>query len=340
MKINANSAMVWATMLKVKLPELDYGRGVGMQKRVGPWLVFLWLLCASPVLQAQSTGAWSGVLEEYFQASRPSKGLYYNESWLELRHRISKDWKVILTYDHGPDDFTFDANYLEYDQPWGYVKGGRLRTSFGFGQWSDTNYNVIFQDPLIRQGSVLPTVGLDREDVGLEGRFNVGLEQVTLGVLDIHPNKLQVNPEDMDHLFGRYQTQWGQLIVGADAIVKSLDHGDDDGNLYGIDFRWTHPHLLMRGEYVRGDSHLYQSNGWYVDVTYRPAHLYRTELGIRQESFGIVGTGDRSDLTTVGARQVFGSSVTCNLNFGFGKATADVESMRGWSFETVYFIHF
>jgi plastocyanin len=152
------------------------------------------------------------------------------------------------------------------------------------------------------------------------------------GVQDIHPIKLQMTPEDIDHLFGRHQSKLGQLIVVADAIVRSLDHVHNDGNLYGLNFRWTRPLLLMRADYVRGDSDLNRTDGWYKDATYHGSHLYRKEPGIRQESFGIVGTGARSDFATVGVRQVLGNSVTCNLNFGFGRATADVESKRGMVF--------
>jgi hypothetical protein len=283
---------------------------------------------------------WSGVLENYFQAARPNHGLFFAESWLELRNRLSNDWKVILTYDYQPGDFTFDANFLEYDQPDMYVRLGRLRSNFGFGQWSDTNYNVEIADPLIRQDPILPNLGLDRLDIGAEYQKNFGLWQVTVSDLDVDTGPVQMQPEDMNWQQGRLQRQFGDIIVGLNGLVKEFDPRNPAGAMYSVDFRWASPQLLARGEFIRGAAPGFSSEGYYVDLTYRLSRLFRTELGARNEAYDVLGTGQRSFLTTVGVRQLVGKSVTLNVNYIFGKANGDFIDMPGWSFEASYFLHF
>ena len=296
--------------------------------------------CFASVAVGQSSSPWSGVLENYFQATRPTQGLAFSESWLEVRDRISSNWRAIITYDYTPGDFTFDANYLEYDQPDMYVRLGRFRSDFGFGQWSDTNYNVEIADPLIRQDPILPGLGLNRLDIGAEVQKNFGQWQVTVSDLDVDTGPVQMQPEDMNWQQGRLQTQVGQVILGANGLVKQFSPLSHSGSMYSADFRWTTTQLIARGEFVRGAAPGFSTEGYYVDLSYRLPGLFRTELGARNEAYDVLGSGQRTSLTTVGVRQIVGSSVTLNLNYAFGTAFGDFSTMPGWSFEAVYFVHF
>ena len=298
------------------------------------------ILVSAARAQFLTSTPWTGVLETYFQAARPTKGAFYSEDWLELRNRVSNDWKVVLTYDYQPGDFTFDANFVEYDQPDLYVRMGRFRSDFGFGQWSDTNYNVEIGDPLIRQDPILPNLGLDRLDVGAEVQKNFGQWQLTVSDLDVDTGPIQMQPENMSWQQARLQSQVGPVILGANGLVKGLDPHNPSGAMYSTDFRWTTPQFRARGEFVSGDAPGYSTKGYYVDLTYRLSKLFRTELGVRNEAFDVLGSGQRTSLTTVGVRQIVGNSVTFNLNYVFGQAYGDFTYMPGWSLQAVYFVHF
>ena len=50
---------------------------------------------------------------------------------------------------------------------------GRVLSDFGFGQWTDTHYNVEISHPVIRQDSILPSLGLNRLDVGIESHQSI-----------------------------------------------------------------------------------------------------------------------------------------------------------------------
>lgn len=300
----------------------------------------VYLLASNAQGQFLTQTPWTGVLETYFQATKPSKGLSYSEDWLEIRNRLSNDWKVVLTYDYQPGNFTFDANFVEFDQPDMYVRLGRFRSDFGFGQWSDTNYNVEISDPLVRRDPVLPNLGLDRLDVGAEVQKNFGLWQVTVSDLDVDTGPVQMQPEDLNWQQARIQTQMGPVIIGANGLLKGLSPKDSSGAMYSGDFRWASPQFRARGEFIRGDSPAYSTEGYYIDLTYRFSKLFRTELGLRNEAFEVKGSNERTSLTTVGVRQIVGSSVTLNLNYIFGRAFGDFTDLPGWSFEAVYFVHF
>lgn len=301
-------------------------------------VAFLITSCISG--QSSTSTPWSGVLETYLQAARPTQGLFYSEDWLEVRKRMSDDWRVVLTYDYQPGNFSFDANFVEYDQPDMYLRLGRIRSDFGFGQWSDTNYNVEIADPLIRQDPILPNLGLNRLDIGVELQKDFGLWQLTVSDLDVDTGPVQMQPEDMNWQQARLQTQVGPVILAANVLVKEFDLQGPGGEMVSGDFRWTTPQLRARGEFVRGAAPGFSTEGYYVDLTYRFSKLYRTELGARNEAYDVLGSGRRTSLTTFGVRQIVGSSVTLNLNYTFGNAFGDFETMPGWAFQAVYFVHF
>jgi hypothetical protein len=104
----------------------------------------------------------------------------------------------------------------------------------------------------------------------------------------------------------------------------------------GLDFRWSRPSLILRGELVTGDVPGGSPRGYYLDALYRPAGLHRGTLVGRVESSRGRG-GDESTYRrqTIGLKWDLGHGTVAAINQVF--ETPDTESSRQGT--TIYIWH-
>jgi hypothetical protein len=262
-------------------------------------------------------------------------------SWAELRARLTKNWSAVWS---GNDSLNanagFDESYIRYETDKGSIRAGRLRTSFGFSDWSELFYTGFNHKPLVREMRIVGTSTLDRDDSGAEVTANFGALQVQASVLDIATGKQQFTPNRADH-----GTITGQYSIGNWTLgLVALDKNDGSEKVYGGNFRYTLPHWIFKGEAFEGVGPN-SGTGAYIDATYRIPSLPRTQLVARYEQVRVAGSDAPTTLNTLGIRHVFNQYLTANLNYGWGKELdyspyASNLGLDGWTARLLFQVHF
>lgn len=282
----------------------------------------------------------NGVAETYWLANPNVKGAYEQLTWAEIKARISDHWSATWSgIDYG-SIASYDESYVRYETETGSIRVGRLRTSFGFSDWSDYYYTGINHKPLVREVSLVGNTRLDRDDTGAEGTTNYGPLQLQGALIDTYPTRAQVGPDKLDHATGTAQYGLGHLILGVDAMAKT----DFSQKLYGANFQYTVPHWLFKGETFEGIGPG-SGSGSYVDATYRIPFLVRSELCARFDEVRVAGSDAQTQLQTIGFRYIFNKNLTANLNYGWGKeleysAYTDNLGLGGWTARVMFQVQF
>jgi hypothetical protein len=265
------------------------------------------------VARAQTQPTVSGVAETYWLADNNVRGAYVALTWAEIKARISDHWSATWSASDYGSISAYDESYVRYETDMGSIRAGRLRTSFGFSDWSEYYYTGINHIPLVRQVNLVDETRLNRDDSGAEATANLGPLQLQAALIDTSITKAQVGPDSLDHATTTAQYGFGSLILGVNALTKT----DFAQKVYGGNFRYTIPHWLFKGEYFEGIGPG-NGSGSYVDATYRIPFLVRSELCARAEQVRAPGSYEQAQLETIGFRYIFNKNLTANLNYGWG----------------------
>lgn len=281
-----------------------------------------------------------GVLETYFRMNRLTPGAIHQMTWGEFNYRPVSNLKLTYSFTVMPEDHTLDETCAAWDGPNVLVRAGRIRTSFGFSDWSDLRYTGFNHVPLIRSQRISDATSLNRDDSGVEVTTNVGTVQIQAAALDTSIAIEQITPDNIDTGMLRLQAPVGPFIVGLDSL-RSLRH---EQGVYGFDLRYTTPHLTSRAEYFSGNGKT-SAQGYYADIQYRLPGLPRTQLVGMTEWFDKKTSDKRTMLHTVGLRQVVTPNFTLNVNYGWGGGLDNVASIRmqgldNWSARALFQIQF
>lgn len=279
------------------------------------------------------------VLETYFLASEDAKGFAHNLSWGEMNVRFDPRWKATFSFTKMPTREMYDELCLAYEAPGGQiVRVGRIRTAFGFSDWSELYYNGFNHRPLVRSQPLVDGLRLNRDDSGVEVTFGGPQLQIQAAVLDPEVTAYQVGPTRLRAGTLRAQAEVGEALVALDV----LSFFGDDRRIYGLDARWTTPRLLVRAEAYAGAGGRFNARGYNLDAAYRLPHLSRTQLVARTESMEL-RTG-ALQVHTFGVRHLLTETVGLNLNYGWvegrNPGNLGTRAPERWSLQATYRVSF
>lgn len=268
------------------------------------------------------------------------KGAYNQLNWADLRARIDKHWSATWSGYDRQGIAGYDETYARYEIDNASIRAGRMRTSFGFSDWSELWYNGFNHLPLVREFNIVGKTRLDRQDSGAEATANFGRLQLQAAEIDTTPTKEQVGPDKVNYTTVTAQYGFGSLIAGGEMLTEN----DGSEKVYGATFRYTYPHFLVRAEMFQGVGP-YSGQGGYADVTYRLPTTTRTELVARYDQIRAAGSDAPTQLQTVGIRQILSRYVQVNLNYGWGKeldysSYAESLCLAGWTARVMFQVQF
>jgi hypothetical protein len=201
------------------------------------------------------------------------------------------------------------------------VRGGRFRPPFGIYNASDHAYSGFLRAPLVRyeEYSLLSNNQLEQ---GAD--LVVGIPRFTVEAALGAPGDVGevVRRSGLDTVV-RAQGYYGPLIAGVSYMrtqpSQTAPVTDEHNHVTGVDLRWTHAGVQLRGEWVSG--HPFgtgTSIGWYAD-----AIVHRTIMGpvtavlrVERLDFQDVESGSDEYLSrqTIGARVNLGGGIALQVN--------------------------
>jgi hypothetical protein len=190
------------------------------------------------------------------------------------------------------------------------IRAGRFRTPFGISSGSDHAYSGFLRAPLVRYEEYSPLSNYFLEH-GAD--LVVGVPRLTVEAAVGAPADVgaAVRRPGLDTVV-RVQGYHGALIVGASHIrtspARSALVAPGRTDLTGIDVRWMHGGVQLRGEWMTGrpfDGTT--SAGWYADVLVHRAFMGPVTAVARVEKLDDEGV--REELDAYLRRQTFGARV-------------------------------
>jgi hypothetical protein len=218
------------------------------------------------------------------------------------------------------DDTEFHEAYGEWGRGTRRVRLGRFQIPFGIYNRSELYYSGLVLDPLVQY---YPFRGpqLGRSKQGLSFLWAEGSWQFE-GALFGNGDGLSAFVPSRGEGSIRVQHYSGPLIIGLNAL---REHARDPGggelrtaHFLGLDFRYSRPALILRGELVSGRLPGGSPRGYFVDLLYHPAVLDRATFVARTEFVrGQPGNGRSYRRHTVGLKWGLAPGTTVALNQAF-----------------------
>lgn len=261
---------------------------IAFGKRLGVYAVLL--LGAAGGARADGTPL-AGVLENHLGAGRGS--VKSQVRYLSLHGQAAPGVTFVAGQLRADGREMLDENFFALRRRGGDAwRVGRFRSAFGHSDWSETYYSGFVQQPLLRSASLGGGLSLNRLDTGIDWRGGRGALQMQVGLIDAHPAAFQPFSARPRHLVARVQTYRGGLILGWNALVE-VGRGSGATRLFGLDGRWSAPHVQLRAELLAGSSGGAHPRGYALDVFHHPPGLTRTTFLARLE--GLQGAPGASD---------------------------------------------
>jgi hypothetical protein len=215
-----------------------------------------------------------------------------------------------------PEEVEVYEAFGEWELGRNRLRLGRFQTPFGIYNRSELYYVGLVYDPLIRY---YPYPGPHLEDSvnGLEYLRSVGLWQVEAALFGRDSDVDAVVPRGDE---GSVRIQWysGRLILGLNAVRTRAEEETGYGgeaHFFGVDFRYSRPGLILRGEVVAGHVPGSSPEGFYLDALYHPVWLSRVTLVGRTEAVrGQPMNGGLHQRETVGLKWEVTPGIVAALN--------------------------
>jgi hypothetical protein len=221
-------------------------------------------------------------------------------------------------------DIDQEETGLELYEAFGELGRGKRRGRLGqyeipFGNHNRTElyYTGLINQPLIRYyPSRDPSIGQSAEGIAYLGSMSSWqVEAALFGERE----SLESTVPPGGHGAIRVQHFGGSLILGASVLSVRIPDQDAQyrgtGHFYGLDFRFSHPAMVLRGELVAGDVPDGSPEGFYVDILYHPEWLGRVSFVGRTEAVqGQPRNGSTLRQQTIGFKWQLIRSTTLALN--------------------------
>jgi len=207
---------------------------------------------------------------------------------------------------------------LETDIAGGRLRGGLIRVPFGIYDTRETYASGLINYPIVRSDYEYNAV-----DWGAPGAVWIGggpKLQVEAAAFDGVSSGVWNNRDYIGGGAARLQTYRGDLILGVsrwDGYLSPNDHYADREvvQMTGIDWRYTRPQLIVRGEYMKGIEGGDSMQGWYTDLYYRIPHYGRWTAVGRVEEFKPAADESQAQQVTAGMRYVAGPGWNVSVNW-------------------------
>jgi len=201
------------------------------------------------------------------------------------------------------------------------VRAGRFRPPFGIYNASDHAYSGFLRAPLVRYEEYSP---LSNNQLEQGADLVVGVPRLMVEAALGAPGDVGevVRRSGLDTVV-RAQGYYGPLIAGISYMhtrpPETAPATDQRNHVTGVDLRWTHAGVQLRGEFVSGQPFgASTTTGWYAD-----ALIHRTRMGpvtavarIERLDFDDLESGSADYLSrqTIGARVNLGGGVALQVN--------------------------
>jgi hypothetical protein len=197
---------------------------------------------------------------------------------------------------------------------------GYFEVPFGIHNRTELYYVGLISLPLIRYYPFQsPGIGRSASGVGYLGSLGAWqLEAALFG----HGGSIESLVPSGGEGAVRIQHYSGPLILGISALRERVSAGDPDyrgtGYFYGLDFRYSRPMLILRGELVAGNVPGGSPRGFYLDVLYHPSSFGRVTLVGRTEAVrGQPQIGRTYSRQTIGFKWLLVRGTTLAVNQSF-----------------------
>lgn len=207
---------------------------------------------------------------------------------------------------------------VETDAAGGRLRGGLIRVPFGIYDRRETYASGLINYPIVRSDYEYNAV-----DWGAPGVVWIGggpKLQVEAAGFDGVSSGDWNNRDYTGGGAARLQTYSGDLILGVSRWDGYLSPNDQFSQrevvqMTGIDWRYTRPQLILRGEYMNGLEGGDRMHGWYVDAYYRLPHLGKWTAVGRIEEFKPSDDASNGRQITAGLRYIAAPGLNVSLNW-------------------------
>jgi hypothetical protein len=309
-------------------------------------------------VQAAPYPAISGVVENYFGYDFGGRKNNFGRTvtWAYSETQLGPNTTLVNGFLNYNSEGLFDAgrssldeNYVEQNVGTNRFRVGRIRTAFGFSDWSEMFYQGLPRKPLARLYPFGGGLSLQRVDAGAEWQVTKGASELTVAAIDARTGRFDVNPDKVTNVAVRYQRYQGAFIVGLNTLLLA-GREEADSRLYGFDVRWTSPHVQVRSEWDYDTAAGYRSQGMYTDVMVHPPGLLRTTFAGRVEqvsgmnSFRYTSYGAPVRMSgtayTLGVKQILSPALTAELSRTWNAPGGSLPASSPYTLQLMTSAHF
>ncbi|MDO8586503.1 MAG: porin [Armatimonadota bacterium] len=279
-----------------------------VSKRFVIFLAAVALVETACTCSASALGRLWGEFETDFRtvSSRDENETGVHEVEMRLNYQASKNSTLFVNVEREEDENEIKEAYLDTKRKGLAVRAGKFRTPFGIHQPAEIDYFGFINRPIAKDA---PAAGMSLSRASNGVRFSTGKPEmeIQLSILD--------GTEEMNSAVGRNvlfraQRYAGHLITGFNAYQG---HNADAQrfNVWGVDWRYSKPHLIVRGEALKGSLGPDRLQGGYVDVFYHFATIPALTLFARMEAL----SENSTRAVTGGCKYVLSRKSTLNVNW-------------------------
>jgi hypothetical protein len=285
----------------------------------------LLLGCVSPIIlccvvHAQSNDdirkvEVNGSVEQFFVGSRFLGSPTYRDRFTRvLVQAESGAWKATAAQWYYPfcrwDDL--DETNLQYQSGKNTFKIGRFLPSLGQTNWDDQWYSGFVHLPLVESNVYNGRRLLERTSAGIQWEYRNNNDTLTISGI----GKTAQSNNVFSNQIKRYTAHWQRFdnrsIYGL-SILTDLDRREREEQMIVLDYRYTIPQWIFRGEYVNYSSQTDSSEGGFFDIYHRPKGWTDVTLVGRYESFA--SQKGRNSYITPGVKIRTPYETTLSINY-------------------------
>lgn len=292
---------------------------MSLKTQIAPLLLLL--LAGAGICRAQSTSPTSVELDLDLRtriAAVHGSGTRLNTSALRLSTGLAPDLRVEAYGTQKYFGYSAQEFFIEKDAGANRYQAGLIHLPFGIYDTRETYASGLIDYPIARGDYAYHSV-----DWGVPGvQWSGGSPQLQIQAAGFSGKAESIWDSENTVRGGavRLQTYTHGVILGVsrwDGAIQPLFTSPQMSAVHmnGVDVRYTRPHLLLRGEFLKGELAGDQEMGWYLDAYYHLPGLVKWTLTSRWEQLKPGNDDPLSHQVTLGARYVASPQWTLVVNW-------------------------